>query len=237
MQTNRNSPKMKTLMVVLGLSLFTLCVAEVMQLIKRGEAVSSFKSPSIESACHCESKNPIGYILKPFEKLEDKQRFPEMIQEIEDPRNQLQRNQVAFGVAIGNVGNIGPYNREITLTYKTIFANTGSYNPDKGIFSAPVQGMYYFSFSGHNQSQKPMGLRLMKNGEQIVTVSNDKSGEDHETATNGMTIHLNVGDQVYVTLRENMWIFDDDNNHCTFIGHLLFPFREKINSRGRREGQ
>lgn len=68
-----------------------------------------------------------------------------------------------------------------------------------------------------------MGLRLMKNGVQMVTVYNHVAGNRHETATNGMTLQLEVGDQVYMRLRENTWIFDNANNHSTFIGHLLFP--------------
>lgn len=68
-----------------------------------------------------------------------------------------------------------------------------------------------------------MGLRLMKNGVQVVTVYNHVAGNRHETATNGMTLQLEVGDQVYMRLRENTWIFDNVNNHSTFVGHLLFP--------------
>ncbi|KAI4809743.1 hypothetical protein KUCAC02_018608 [Chaenocephalus aceratus] len=67
-----------------------------------------------------------------------------------------------------------------------------------------------------------MGLRLMKNGEQMVTVFNHVAGNRHETATNGMTLQLEVGDQVYMRLRANTWIFDNGNNHSTFIGFLLF---------------
>ena len=92
-----------------------------------------------------------------------------------------------------------------------------------GIFTAPVRGFYYFSFSGHNISSRPMGLQLMKNGVQIVTVYNHVAGNRHETATNGMTVELNIGDQVYMRLRANTWIFDNGNDHSTFIGHLLFP--------------
>lgn len=66
-----------------------------------------------------------------------------------------------------------------------------------------------------------MGLRLMKNGVQIVTVYNHAAGNRYETATNGMVVYLNVGDHVYMRLRPNTWIYDNDNNHSTFVGFLL----------------
>ncbi|XP_035026714.1 complement C1q-like protein 2 [Hippoglossus stenolepis] len=220
MQTNRKNSKMKTLMIVLGLSLFTLCVAEVLHLDQQAEDTNSIQSPGIKSACNCGGKSLDNYLLNAVREVEAKQRNTE--KKLEDLKMELQGNRVAFGAALGNVGNIGPYNTEITLTYKNVHSNTGSYNPSTGIFIAPVRGIYYFSFSGHNRSIKPMGLRLMKNGVQIVTVFNHPFGNRWETAANGMTIHLNVGDQVYMRLRENTWIFDNINNHSTFIGHLLF---------------
>ncbi|XP_062260809.1 complement C1q-like protein 2 [Platichthys flesus] len=210
---------MKTLMVVLGLSLITLCVAEVLHLDQKAKDTKSIQSPSVACACHCEIPNSDGNCLKALKELEDKQIITD-----KDLRSHIQGNKVAFGAAMGNVGNVGPYNQEITLTYKTVLSNTGSYNPDTGIFTAPVKGMYYFSFSGHNLSSKPMGLRLMKNEEQIVTVYNHPSPISYDTATNGMTIPLNVGDQVYMRLRAGTWLVDSMNNHSTFIGFLLFPF-------------
>uniref|UniRef100_A0A671Y0U6 C1q domain-containing protein n=1 Tax=Sparus aurata TaxID=8175 RepID=A0A671Y0U6_SPAAU len=134
-----------------------------------------------------------------------------------------QGNRVAFGANLGINGNVGHFNTEITLVYKNVFSNTGSYNPGTGIFTAPVKGVYYFSFSGHNHSSKPMGLSLTKNGVKMVIVYNHPAGRRYETATNGMTLQLEVGDQVYMRLWAHTWIFDNTNRHSTFIGHLLFP--------------
>ena len=67
-----------------------------------------------------------------------------------------------------------------------------------------------------------MGLALMKNGVQIVIVYNHAAGNRAETATNGMTLQLEVGNQVYMRLLTNTWIFDNVHCHSTFTGFLLF---------------
>ncbi|XP_062385645.1 complement C1q subcomponent subunit B-like [Sardina pilchardus] len=137
---------------------------------------------------------------------------------------QRRTDQVAFGASLGIHGNLGPYNTEITLAYKNVFANAGNaYNPGTGIFIAPVKGVYYFSFSGHNHNSRPMGLRLYKNSQSMVIVYNHAFNHHrYETATNGMTLELEKGDQVYVRLYVHTWVFDNGNIHSTFIGHLLF---------------
>ncbi|KAM8727364.1 complement C1q-like protein 4 [Acanthopagrus schlegelii] len=144
-------------------------------------------------------------------------------EKLDDLKKEVRGNRVAFGAALGNVRNVGPFNTEITLVYKKVFSNTGSYNPATGIFTAPVKGFYYFGLSGHNDSTRSMGLRLMKNGEQMVIVFNHAAGRRHETATNGMTLQLGVGDQVYVRLVAHTWVFDNQDSPSTFTGHLLFP--------------
>nr|XP_046264707.1 complement C1q-like protein 2 [Scatophagus argus] len=207
---------MNTSVAVLALTLLCLCVADVPQSQAEEGRSGDFPRPPCPYAANTE--NCCQLILR---ELEAKLRNTE--KQLEDLGRAIQGNRVAFGASIGNVGTVGPFNAEITITYKNVFSNTGAYNPATGIFTAPVKGFYYFSFSGHNPTTKPMGLRLMKNGVQMVTVYNHPAGNRYETATNGMNLQLEVGDQVYMTLRPHTWILDNINSHSTFIGHLLFP--------------
>ncbi|XP_063062290.1 complement C1q-like protein 2 [Engraulis encrasicolus] len=132
---------------------------------------------------------------------------------------------VAFGAALGLTdGNHGPFNEDKTVTYPVVFANAGgAYNPQTGVFTAPVKGVYFFTFSGHSLTSKAMGLQLMKNGEPVVMIYNhiDEPGR-YIAASNAMNLELEKGDSVYVKLLKNTWMVDNNNNHSTFVGQLLF---------------
>lgn len=185
---------MKTSVVVVALFLVYRCRAQMLELDQQTEQTND--TNKTEKCCPCSG---------------------------EAAGNQGSGSRVAFGAAIGTGENTGPFNTDITLVYRKVLSNTGSYNPTTGIFTAPVRGVYYFSFSGHNISNKPMGLQLMKNGSHMVTVYNHPAGNRFETATNGMVLQLEVGEQVYMRLMANTWIYDNSNQHSTFTGFLLFP--------------
>ncbi|KAK7883864.1 hypothetical protein WMY93_026987 [Mugilogobius chulae] len=118
----------------------------------------------------------------------------------------------------------GPYSNFKTLVYKHVFTNIGNaYNASTGLFTAPVKGVYHFEFyvaaeaKGHSLS-----ALLMKNGGRVVGLYEHQTA-GFSTAANGVTLILEANDTVYVSMWPNNVIFDNENHHSTFSGHLLFP--------------
>ncbi|XP_050958061.1 complement C1q tumor necrosis factor-related protein 6 [Labeo rohita] len=145
----------------------------------------------------------------------------------EEQLEQFKRNEkykVAFAATLGVPENTGPFNTDVTLVYKNVLVNTDKvYNPTTGIFTAPVKGVYFFSFHGIHQTSKGMCLYLYQNGQQMVATINYAFGERFEAASNSTILTLEEGDHVYVRLRENTWVYENIHNYLTFSGHLLFP--------------
>ncbi|KAM6914384.1 complement C1q-like protein 2 [Lycodopsis pacificus] len=135
--------------------------------------------------------------------------------------------QVAFSAALmeSGRGNVGPFTTNTPLKYKNVFSNTGNgYNPSTGIFTAPVNGTYFFQFSMFNNIGPPSNsaVALMKNGEWLVSVWDVSQSDGHDIGSNAVVIALEEGDSVYVLLLENREVYDDDMHHNTFTGFLLF---------------
>ncbi len=95
-----------------------------------------------------------------------------------------------------------------------------------GIFTAPLKGAYKFNVSvyGHGNPSNPSSVSIVKNGEKVVVAY---AHQDQYTvnSSNGVVLILEVGDVVYVRLWSGKWIHDNENNHMTFSGYLLFPLR------------
>uniref|UniRef100_A0A3B3UTI9 C1q domain-containing protein n=1 Tax=Poecilia latipinna TaxID=48699 RepID=A0A3B3UTI9_9TELE len=118
--------------------------------------------------------------------------------------------QVAFSAYLSE-GHfvLGPFS---TYTAVTLF----------GIFTAPVRGAYHFELhvgglgAGHGS-----GASITKNGERtFIAIEHQTNGVS--SASNSITLILQVGDQVSVSLFPGAAMFDNENDHSTFSGHLLF---------------
>ncbi|XP_058620975.1 complement C1q-like protein 2 isoform X2 [Onychostoma macrolepis] len=151
--------------------------------------------------------------------------------QVEELRKENRDREIAFSAALleSGGGDIGPFTTEITLTYRKVFTNIGNaYNPITGIFTAPLKGVYKFSFSvyGNGNPTYPSTAFIVKNGEKMV-VTHGFQDQFVVNSSNGVVLILEVGDVVYVRLWSGRRIFDNQHNHNTFSGYLLFPLREQ----------
>ncbi|XP_025761107.1 complement C1q-like protein 4 [Oreochromis niloticus] len=144
--------------------------------------------------------------------------------EIDQLKHELQVKQVAFSVGLLDQGSgeIGPFNTQIILIFKHVVTNIGNaYKPHTGIFTAPVRGVYHFDWKVYGIGNFPAGAYLFRNGEKIfITFVRQTFGG--VSASNGASLLLEVGDQVSVRIDPGARLFDNQNHHTTFSGHLIF---------------
>ncbi|XP_024263338.1 uncharacterized protein LOC112239062 [Oncorhynchus tshawytscha] len=133
------------------------------------------------------------------------------------------RPRVAFSAGLTDSGTVGPFVAETTLVYTKIFSNIGkAYNPATGVFTAPVRGLYYISFTAMSvQTSFYFSAYMYKNGQKIMYSQGYNAG-GYETLSNGVSLELEEGDVVYMRIPASNRLYDNSNNHNIFSGFLLF---------------
>ncbi|XP_028451381.1 complement C1q tumor necrosis factor-related protein 3 [Perca flavescens] len=134
--------------------------------------------------------------------------------------------QVAFSASLVVAGEttLGPLPTATTLIYKHVPTNIGNaYNSNTGVFTAPVRGAYNFEWSvgARGDGSHGSGAWLVKNSEKVF-VAWERQNQYRGSASNGVTLLLEVGDVVSVRLVANSVVNDNENHLNTFSGHLLF---------------
>ncbi|KAG7462150.1 hypothetical protein MATL_G00199880 [Megalops atlanticus] len=113
------------------------------------------------------------------------------------------RPSVAFSASLVQSGETfrGPFSSDTTLVYKNVFTNIGkAYCPNTGVFTAPLRGVYYFSFSTFGYGSQLSGAVLVKNGQRVVSSYDHKSSDSSDGAGNAAVLQLEAGEQVHMHL-------------------------------------
>ncbi|XP_030286576.1 complement C1q-like protein 4 [Sparus aurata] len=140
----------------------------------------------------------------------------------DQPTEMAGKTKVAFSALLEKGKAYGPFDTDVTLPYNKVFTNIGdAYSSCTGAFTAPVAGVYYFTFFYHAGGKQASKLELFKNSEMIVMTSDHQSGSDGaDNGGNAVVLQLRKGDQVYVRMAANSHVWAAEN-HTTFSGFLL----------------
>ncbi|XP_063072676.1 complement C1q-like protein 2 [Engraulis encrasicolus] len=134
--------------------------------------------------------------------------------------------KVAFSAGLGNSEYIQAGNTDLNVVFSKVITNVGqAYNSITGFFTAPVSGVYYFRFTvlDHLARRRAMGIRMFKNGQGVVWLTEADSDGVSTYLIGGLTLQLEKGDAVNLVITAGSRLYDNDDNHSTFSGFLLFP--------------
>lgn len=132
------------------------------------------------------------------------------------------KTDVAFFAGLSDVGELGPFNTDVTLTFSHVLTNVGGgYRASTGFFTAPVKGVYYFQFTAASRSAGTSGIFVMKNNKIIMYNLEGKQHWGLNYITNSLFLELNAGDEISLRLPSQTTIYDDYNRHSSFSGALL----------------
>merc|ERR1712076_282942 len=120
---------------------------------------------------------------------------------------------------------------EENLTFQGTSVNTGGgMDPDTGIFTCPIGGLYMFVFHVATHDNKKALLSIRLNGEEVASIFDQNHKDNHKNSMAGNTIVLGLkaGDEVCVYAYTGTWLADFPMNHYThWVGLLLKPSQEE----------
>ncbi|XP_020337639.2 collagen alpha-2(VIII) chain isoform X2 [Oncorhynchus kisutch] len=141
-------------------------------------------------------------------------------------RENADRPKVAFSAGLTNDGHVGPFNSITTLVYRRVITNIGkAYNPNTGVFTAPVRGLYYIRFTAMGlKGPQSIDAHIYHNDKSVMFNHQNNDNGRNRFLSNALTLELEAGDVVYMRLPVNQELYDEkSSNYSTFSGFLLFP--------------
>ena len=112
------------------------------------------------------------------------------------------------------------------VTYDVDTVNTGEFT--NSTFTAPQDGIYYFSVSAGLQAYQPLRLHVMKGDEVVLEVLHNSTVHNGEWTTSATTlVNLQTGDHVTVRLVEGAIYSSQELMETSFVGFLYSPINSQ----------
>ncbi|KAL2080880.1 hypothetical protein ACEWY4_022733 [Coilia grayii] len=145
--------------------------------------------------------------------------------EVDNLKKITEKSKVAFSAGLTDSGYIESGNNELNLVFSKVITNVGqAYNSRSGFFTAPVRGVYYFRFTVRdNLESRYMAIQMFKNGQQLMFLWDTDTDGYANYLSSGLTLQLEVGDEVNLRIPADYRLYDNSSNYSTFSGFLLFP--------------
>ena len=132
---------------------------------------------------------------------------------------------VAFSVHRGH--SLTATTRPERITYDAAFVNHGrAFNVESGIFTCPIPGLYYFSFTFKTAPREYMGVRIKQNGRDTNSLYYSSTDGEQTSVSQSIILDLDQGDRVWLELYLNSnraKISGTSSKINTFNGYLIHP--------------
>lgn len=106
---------------------------------------------------------------------------------------------------------------------KLLYSGNQDYNPQSGIFTCTIPGIYYFSYHVHCKGGN-VWVALMKNYEPVMYTYDEVSKGLLDQASGSAVLPLRPGDTVHMQLpsEQAAGLYAGQYVHATFSGYLLY---------------
>ena len=114
------------------------------------------------------------------------------------------------------------------ITYNNVLLNKGNgLSGSTGVFTAPTQGYYSFSFSGQQgefDNEGVAGVIVRLNGNNVFTIVDaaSKSDRKYDIMSYVFQLYLSKNDKVDLEVPSADKLYADSDFHITFSGHLIY---------------
>ncbi|XP_048034788.1 cerebellin-4 [Megalobrama amblycephala] len=132
-------------------------------------------------------------------------------------------SKVAFSAVRSNNHEPSEMSNKTRIIYfDQVLVNIGNYFTLESVFLCPRKGVYSFNFHVIKVYQsQTIQVNLMLNGKPVISAFAGDKDVTREAATNGVLLHLNKEDKVYLKLEKGNLV--GGWQYSTFSGFLVFP--------------